>query len=359
MSNPDPVADRASPTPQYLPPQIQRQVDRARELEASQRAATSGTPPAEPPAEPPAAEPPAQPAGPAPLVVAEQDLPQLIRLADYTAADPVRETDASYWKQRFMIADGIAKKTRQTNDEIRTLREENERLKSDVATLKARPAAPTTPVADDIDLLAVGFTQEQIDEYGADFLKTQIRANQAVIDKSVEAQVKPIKEREEKANQTAEQQRKDELKRKQQEFLDALAALIPEWKQIDDNPLWRDWLSKENDKGVVRQVILDAYIGQRSAERTASMFKEWLTLSGAREVPPPPPPLPPSGAPEQAPSGGPTNMQQAPFPMTKKGYKQWKSTLARAPGQLWRGNKELTAQIEARYNAAIAQNTLP
>ncbi len=383
MSTPDPTLTQAAQNQHAprLPRQVQAQVDRARSLEAQRTASAAATaaaetpaPGATPPTEAMPQDPPPAPAAPAAdpsrISVGKLDLAELINLADYSAADPARESDPVYWKARFMVADGMAKKTRQVNETNRSLQAEVDRLNKEVTRLKtsgpasaAAPASSTAPIRpEDIDLSRY-YTPEQIEEYGeaqlrahlAATLTTSERIIQEHVEQRVSARLEPIEQERETARQRQEREALERSQQEENEYVEQLTELLPEWSEINKDPRWLRWLDGKNSDGISRQVVLDTLSAARDAERTAALFKAYLEDAGAKPKPPLPAPLPPATPPGVP--GVPQSMADMPYPMTPHGYKQWKTALARTRG-IWRGNVELTKQIEARYNAAIASGTL-
>lgn len=123
-----------------------------------------------------------------------------------------------------------------------------------------------------------------------------------------------------------------------EEYLDRLTALLPEWRQINKDPRWLRWLRDKNPDGIARQVVLDQHSAARNAELTIAVFKAYLQDAGALPKPAP-------------------KMADMPFPLTALGYRQWKTAISKT-GFVWRSNPDLTKQINARFDAAIANGTL-
>lgn len=372
MSNPDPSAVRSTEDPQFLrlPSQVRRQVERSRQLEAERRGLAA--PPQTPEPPPDAPTPPAdaaiaqdQPpeAGAAHDVerridVRKLDLADLIRLTDYSAPDPSRENDPGYWKARYLVADGIAKKTREVNEqnrklvgEVSDLRSQLEAAKTQVPPPEAKPSAAESVLdVSNIDLKEY-YTPEMIEEYGEEFLRRHLRASMEasdkVIEKRVEARLKPIESSAKDRKRKEDEEAHARAEEQKQAFYDQVTALLPEWQEIDKDVRWHNWLRGRNEDGVERQVLLNYHSGARDAQRVVAMFRDFLEKSGMAPKPPAPSPtppaVPPAGEPEHA-----LSISEAPFPMTTLGYKQWKTELAKSRG-LWRGDAELTKRIEARY----------
>ncbi len=195
------------------------------------------------------------------------------------AVDP-RENDPAYWKQRFKVTEGVLRQSREDHlATVRDLRQQLSDLQEQVRTLQAGTSAPET-----IDLTAY-FTQAQIDEYGEEQCRVMAEAAQkaartqaqAIID----AEIKPLKDR-----QAAEKQ--DTIESRKAAFQDDLAAMVPDFAEIDVSPGWLEWLAQEDpNTGLVRQKILDTHVSAFNARKTGKMFQDYLA-STKREVPEPP-----------------------------------------------------------------------
>lgn len=355
MSIPDPSLDRASLNPR-LPRQVQAQVDRARKLETDRRTDDEPEPQGESASSEAQPAPPASASPPAPepekIRISKLDLAELINLSEYSSPDPSREQDPAYYKARFMVTDGIAKKLRGVNEENATLKKESERLRAENEQLKTRATPADAGARPESFDLSAFYTPQQIEEYGDDYLRANHVIIQDGINKHLDARLKPIEESVRAERQAKAEDAKAVAQQAQQEFLNRVTELLPEWTEIDADPRWHAWLKQKNSNRIVRQQALNLLSASKDVEGTVEMFKEFLAESGAvhRSAPPPmPPPTPPGDG------GAPVSFLESPFPLTPMGYKQWKSLLARSAGRIYRGNADLTKKIEARYDAAVLQ----
>lgn len=195
------------------------------------------------------------------------------------APDP-RENDPAYWRQRFKVTEGVLRQARETHmATVRDLRQQLSDLQEQVRTLQAGTSTPEA-----VDLTAY-FTQAQIEEYGEDQCRVMAEAAQkaartqaqAIID----AEIKPLKDR-----QAAEKQ--DTIESRKAAFQDELAAMVPDFAEIDVSPGWLEWLAQEDPStGLVRQKILDTHVSALNARKTGKMFQDYLA-STKHVVPEPP-----------------------------------------------------------------------
>lgn len=219
------------------------------------------------------------------------------------AVDP-REGDPAYWKQRFKVTEGVLHKAREDHrSQVQDLRQQLSDLQEQVRTLQAGKTEPEA-----LDLTAY-FTSEQIEEYGEAQCRVMAEAAQKAARTQaqaiIEAEVKPLKER-----QASEQQ--DLAADRKAAFQDKLAALVPDYQEIDVSQGWLDWLAQEDpSSGFTRQSILDRHVSALDASRVGKLFKAYLASVKPADVPQPPIAPQGSGAigaagevPQNSPTGG-------------------------------------------------------
>lgn len=243
-----------SPEPDVsLPRAVRERVNRVNER-IRQRTETQEPAPTEP--NPPSANEPAAVTPPEPPALAEP-----------SPADP-RELDPQYWKQRFNVTAGMLRREREERArEIEDRDRETAELRSELLALKSTAQAP-----EEIDISGF-FTPEQIEQYGEDQCKTMVRAAMTAakqqVQATVEAELKPMREREQKRAEKNEQQAA-------RAFTEALSELVPDFEEIDASPEWHEWLAEEDPTaGVERQALLTHHVQRRDATRTAAMFQQF------------------------------------------------------------------------------------
>lgn len=234
-----------------LPRQVRAQADKARALL---------TPNPEPPASPPPA--------PTSEGVESQTPP---------AADP-RDNDPVYWKQRFKVTEGMWRRDKARWDEERLqLVQQHDALQARVRELESKGGA------DDEIKLEEFFTSEEIESLGEEQARIQAKAikQQAtrIARDLVEREVKPLKERSERAVKAAQEER-------EAGFVEALTELVPHWQQVNADSRWLEWLAEEDaHSGLVRQDILDQHTSTGNAAKVASMIRAWESSLNAVQVP--------------------------------------------------------------------------
>jgi len=200
--------------------------------------------------------------------------------------DP-REQSVEYWKQRFQVTQGLLNQQR---DALAELRSEMNRQVADLQNqLQQRQAQPVAASNDDIDLTQY-YSQEQIDEYGPEQLKTIVRTSLMAARKeaqaAVEQAVAPIRQQEEERSQQTALQSK-------LQFHAQIAQHVPDWEEVDASDEWRAWLKEvDENTGMIRNDVLMTNYRNRNLTVVVKMFKEF---KGGLPVAPTPP-LTPQGA---------------------------------------------------------------
>jgi hypothetical protein len=262
-----------NPAPTKLPRQVVRASKRADEL-LKQRAEAADSPaPAEPPAPEPGVQ--AQPVpSPAPAP------------APAPAVDP-RDTDPAYWKQRFQVTEGMFRRQRdQHATELAARDARIVELEGEVARLKSAQHSDAGPALNVSEFL----TPEQIDQLGEDqsraIVATALKAAQREVRDTVNKELAPLREREKLSSQ-------DEARRKRAAFDDGLTDAVPEWREIDQNPLWLAWLTHEDEAtGMVRQALIDSASKILNPKPIIRLLNEFLAKQDAARVPTAPPAVP-------------------------------------------------------------------
>jgi hypothetical protein len=271
-----------------LPRQVREQSERIRALQEQQRGTDdpNSPPPAAPAGEPAASAAPSETPSPAPAPrSASSDLQPF---GDPHLDDDPRAKDPMYWRQRLNILQSFHKRDRQAHD--RREAELNKQIEELQEQLRSKPSEPQAQQMD----LGTYFTPEQIERFGQEQCEAMASAAEASARKTVatmiDAEVKPIRERE-KAN--TQRQAEDRLR----EFEEGLAALVPNFREVDETPEWREqWLQQADPHtGDLRQEILNKLCRAYDVARVAKMFQAFAAERAAG-APPAPPVVPPRAA---------------------------------------------------------------
>jgi hypothetical protein len=162
------------------------------------------------------------------------------------------------------------------------------------------------------------------------------------------------------------------------QFYDRLAAQVPQYKTINDDPRFLDWLAQTDGMfGATRQSALDSAASVLDAQRVAHIFQAYQQAAAPAAQPAPAPSAAPAAnanppqAAQPAPASAraqlekqiaPNTAASAPLPATpqKRGYSAAEVTkfyddVARGR---YRGREQDAAREEAAINAALAEGRI-
>lgn len=254
------------------------------------------------------------------------------------AADP-RDNDPVYWKQRFKVTEGMWRRDKtRWEEERRALEQQLEASEARVRELESKGGT------DEINLEEF-FTAEEIEQLGEPQARIQAKAikQQAarIAKELVDREVKPLKERSERAAQDAREER-------EAGFVEALTELVPHWQEVNKDSRWLDWLSEDDENtGIWRQTILDHHTKAGNAAKVAEMIRAWESSLNAARVPGEPNVHAPSG---RSGAGGPP-AQEVPVtnmgPPSKQEIRDFYKRKA-----LGKVTEEQARQFDARLKAA-------
>lgn len=212
---------------------------------------------------------------------------------------------------------------------------EKERLAAQVAT---PPAA--TSFSDDV---LIGGDED------IEFLRSQYpdayRGIEALVKKTSSELLKPV----------AEGMAKTAADIRTERYLKDLDDRLPDWRKINDDPVFVDWLNRpDRYTGATKfQLIRDAF-SKGDSTRTLAFFEDFLHDANAGSPPPPPPPqrqadtdIYPNSSPNPAPPAGEKGIVYRAD--IDRFYKD------RATGRFM-GSEEDAAKIESRFFRAVKEN---
>jgi hypothetical protein len=220
------------------------------------------------------AEPPAPQASPGPsLSPSPPETP-----AVSSVSEPEPDPNSNTWKSRALSREG-------------RLAKENEDLKRDLGELQEQMVTMATqqsaPPMQRPQQLPQYLTQEDARNYGPELLDLAQRA-------SLHALAPVVQNLQQENAELRAQQARDKRR-----LLDQMVeAAVPDFRDIDRNPLWHKWLMGiDLMSGRVRQVLLNEAISAGNAPRVASFFNAFRTLEGSATAPQTQVPAPSPGTP--------------------------------------------------------------
>lgn len=251
-----------------LPAAVIAQRARADELIKNQNATSQGNNPD------PAAAPELTVAASEPTITASE--PQ-VAPATPPAPAPAPVHDAAYWENMYKTTSG---RLARSQDQLNDMREQIQNLQGVIAGMQAAPA-PKPPAQPTEKLL----TPAEEEEYGKDLLSVvgkKAREELAPIFNAYETKIANL-ESQVQATQAATSVNQ------QQKLLDNLDAKMPEWREINTDQKFLDWLALPDAySGAMRMDMLKAAYAQGNASRVLAFFNGFLAQEAAvaPQVPP-------------------------------------------------------------------------
>jgi len=197
-----------------------------------------------------------------------------------TSEQPEKEDTLEYWRQKYNSLQGkYSSEMKAMQEEISTMREkfdEYNKILANIPTEEDKEAEPdATPAINISDYV----TQDEINEWGPDFLNTVIKiaanaANKVVGDKM--SQLAPMQE-------DINTIRKEQLTDREIAFFMRLDHLVPNWREINKDQNFVNWLNQpdglavdEKGQRITRGQNADRALERLDAKGLAAYFNEFL-----------------------------------------------------------------------------------
>ena len=183
--------------------------------------------------------------------------------------------DEESWEHKYKSIHG---RYLRSQEQVRTLTDQVQSLQNVIATMRAAP--PTT--APEGTLPDFNFerliTEEEAADYGEDFLKVvgkRAREELAPIFKAYTDQIASLKKQLEGVTGFVQQDT-------QQKLLSKLDEKLPNWREVNTNQGFLDWLSLPDPySGAIRHDMLKAAYAQGDAHRVLAFFNGFLAEEAA------------------------------------------------------------------------------
>lgn len=165
-------------------------------------------------------------------------------------------------------------------EQVRIMSEQLKNLQGVVATMQA--AAPATASAQSSDIPELSaerlVTDEEINDYGEDLLKVvgkRAREEIAPMINAYKAEITALKKQLDGVSGFVQQDT-------QQKLLSSLDAKLPNWRQVNTNQEFLDWLTLPDPySGAIRHDMLKAAYAQGDAHRVLAFFSGFLAEEAA------------------------------------------------------------------------------
>ena len=194
-----------------------------------------------------------------------------------TPTSPAAPVESSDWEKRYK---GMQKSHEKTLGEVSGLREENERLTSEVADIKALLEKAQTP---EPAALEPTFSDAEVKEYGQDFLDVIVRVAKTInTGDASESIAKELAELKGQFGNVVQHQVKTEEDR----FYAALEATVPDWEAINESDEFKAWLKEIMPlTSSERQRFLETAHKRFDAQTVIGFFTAWKSESGVSYMP--------------------------------------------------------------------------
>lgn len=200
--------------------------------------------------------------------------PQVVQA---TAPTPVVK-EGEDWEKRFKQFKPKADRT------IHTLRRDNASLNTrlaelmkEVNDLRTSLDAMSLGDAPDIDIL----TAEDKTLLGEDTAEVFQKGVKEYVNQAVDPLKQQLKEEKEKRVQDQQKYAKDLKEKEVEDFTTALSQIVPDYVDIDTDPLFHEWLNGLDDSGFPRWDLFRLASQNREASRVAKFFTDYKAHKGS------------------------------------------------------------------------------
>lgn len=179
------------------------------------------------------------------------------------------------WEHKYKSVHGRYVRAQET---IRQQADTIQNLQNVIATMQA--SAPAAPAASEVTELAAEklITPEEANDYGEDFLKVvgkKAREELAPVINTYKAEIDRLKKQLEGVSGVFQQDA-------QKKLLSNLDEKLPNWRQLNTDQQFLDWLSLPDPySGVIRHDMLKAAYAQGNAHRVLAFFNGFLAEEAA------------------------------------------------------------------------------
>jgi len=184
---------------------------------------------------------------------------------------PEKSGDDESWEHKYKSVHG---RYLRAQEQLRELSDQVQNLQNIIATLQAAPQSVQIPELSAERLI----TDDEARDYGEDFLKVvgkKAKEEMAPLIKAYEAKIKELETRVNGVNNVVQQDT-------QQKLLDTLDDKLPNWRELNTNDEFLDWLRLPDPfSGAIRHEMLKAAYAQGNASRVLAFFNGFLAEEAA------------------------------------------------------------------------------
>lgn len=195
----------------------------------------------------------------------EIEQPQVEQNESVQNEEPKKESVVSDFEQKYKVLEGkYNAEVPRMAQENRSLKEELDSLKLQVANLHNKPEEPKAEVTPLI-------TEKDREQFGDDLIEVMKRASREVMSERQESSdVQNLKD--ELSNLRKQQSNSQEL-----QFYEKLSTLFPDWRLKNEDAGFLKWLDEiDSFSGRTRQSLLNEASGNFDAPRVANFFNSYF-----------------------------------------------------------------------------------
>jgi hypothetical protein len=207
--------------------------------------------------------------------------PEPVEQGEGDQEDPNSET----YEQRWRTAQGML------NAELPRLQTENQQLTGRlqqmeqlISTMQATPNASLEPEQPKTSL-----TEDEVEEYGEsiDIMRKVSQEITGGYQKQLDSLQDTVQQLQGQVLPRVEQIASQQAQNIEQSFWSALSDAVPNWREVNDSPEFKDWLLEIDPlTNMTRQTYLDGAQRDMDAQRVANFFTSWVQENGTAPAQP-------------------------------------------------------------------------
>ena len=184
------------------------------------------------------------------------------------------------WQHKYQTLQGMYNaEVPRFHAQLQDLQQRNQQMEQLISTMQAAP----TPTPIDTPVPASLLTEDEIDEYG-ESIDIMRKVSQEISGR-YEQQIVNLQQQVQQLTGSViprvEQLASQQAQSSEQSFWASLQTEVPNWREINDNPQFQNWLLEIDPlSGLSRQTYLDDAQRNQDHRRVASFFQSWNSANG-------------------------------------------------------------------------------
>lgn len=190
---------------------------------------------------------------------------------DKPAPEASKEDSPEYLRQRLRVLQG------KYESEVPRLHADNRKMQEQVTELESKLQNTQAEASPDYSEF---FSEDEMEQFGEDTLKVVYRVSDQLARKHAGVASEKVESHVKRTQEQSDQERHGRL-------MGDLAARVPEWEQINEDPAFHEWLSQstqiETDQGVAsvqRQELLNRRHHSYNSQGVIKIFQDFQESRG-------------------------------------------------------------------------------